>query len=66
LFGPVVRRDVSVPALAGRETGQIVSTRKHHTPKQVVRRLGLADQRLADGNDVEAVSRELGVSEQGC
>jgi hypothetical protein len=56
--------DVSAPALAGREAGQIVSTRKSCTPKQIVRRLELADQMPADGNDVETVRRELGVSEQ--
>ena len=53
-----------MPALAGRETGQIMTTRKRHTPEQVVRKLGLADRMLADGSDLAAVCRELGVSEQ--
>ncbi|HCO9487244.1 TPA: IS3 family transposase, partial [Escherichia coli] len=35
-----------------------------HTPEQVVRKLGQADRMLADGQDVAAVCRELGVSEQ--
>ena len=38
--------------------------RKRHTPEQVVRKLGQADRMLADGQDVAAVCRELGVSEQ--
>ncbi|MCV7672603.1 IS3 family transposase, partial [Micrococcus luteus] len=33
-------------------------------PEQVVRKLGQADRMLADGQDVAAVCRELGVSEQ--
>jgi hypothetical protein len=51
-----------MPAVAGRETGQIRTTRKRHTPEQIVRKRGRADRRLADGNDVAAVCRELGVS----
>lgn len=58
-------RVVLSPAVAGRETGQIMTNvRKRHTPEQVVRKLGLADRMLADGQDVAAVCRELGVSEQ--
>lgn len=50
---------------SGRETGQIMTNRrKRHTPEQVVRKLGQADRLLADGADVAAVFRELGVSEQ--
>lgn len=37
--------------------------RKRHTPEQVVRKLGQAD-RAADGSDIAAVCRELGISEQ--
>lgn len=37
---------------------------KRHSPEQVVRKLGQADRLLADGADVAAVCRELGVSEQ--
>ena len=52
-------------AVAGRKTGLIMTnTRKRHTPEQVVRKLGQADRMLADGADVAAVCRELGVSEQ--
>ena len=51
-------------AIAGRETGQIMTKRKRHTPEQIVRKLGQADRMLADGNDIAAVCRELGVSEQ--
>lgn len=52
-------------AAAGRKTGLIMTnTRKRHTPEQVVRKLRQADRMLADGADVAAVCRELGVSEQ--
>ena len=58
-------RVVLLPTVAGRETGQIMTnSRKRHTPEQVVRKLGQADRMLADGQDVAAVCRELGVSEQ--
>ena len=45
----------------------MTNRRKRHTPEQVVRKLGQADRLLADGADgadVAAVCRELGVSEQ--
>ena len=59
----MVLRVVLSPAVVGRETGQIMSnSRKRHTPEQVVRKLGQADRMLADGRDVAAVCRELGVS----
>ena len=58
-------RVVLLPAVAGRETGQIMTnSRKRHTPEQVVRKLGQADRMLADGSDIAAVCRELGMSEQ--
>lgn len=58
-------RVVLLPAVAGRETDQIMTnSRKRHTPEQVVRKLGQADRMLTDGQDVAAVCRELGVSEQ--
>ena len=41
-----------------------MTTRKRHTPEQVVRKLTQADRLLAEGNDVADVCRELGVSEQ--
>ncbi|WP_375352188.1 IS3 family transposase [Kocuria varians] len=42
----------------------MTNSRKRHSPEQVVRKLGQADRMLADGQDVAAVCRELGVSEQ--
>jgi len=61
----VVLGVVLPPVVAGRETGQIMSNiRKRHTPEQVVRKLGQADRMLADGSDIAAVCRELGISEQ--
>ena len=59
-------RVVLSSAVAGRETGQIMtnSSRKRHSPEQVVRKLGQADRMLADGADIAGVCRELGVSEQ--
>lgn len=42
----------------------MTNSRKRHTPEQVVRKLGQADRMRADGSDIAAVCRELGVSEQ--
>jgi len=42
----------------------IVTTRKRHTPEQVVRKLAQADRMLGEGKDVADVCRELGVAEQ--
>ena len=41
-----------------------MTTRRRHTPEQVVRKLALADRLLGEGKDVADVCRELGVSEQ--
>jgi putative transposase len=41
-----------------------MTTRRRHTPEQVVRKLTHADRLLAEGKDVADVCRELGVSEQ--
>ena len=41
-----------------------MTTRKRHTPEQVVRKLTQADRLLTDGKDVANVCRELQVSEQ--
>jgi putative transposase len=41
-----------------------MTTRKRHTPEQVVRKLTQADRLLAEGKDVGDVCRELGVAEQ--
>lgn len=52
------------PEGSGRETGQIMTNnRKRHSPEQVVRKFGQVDRMLADGSDIAAVCRELGVSE---
>ena len=42
----------------------MMTTRKRHTPEQVVRKLTHADRLLAEGNEVADVCRELGISEQ--
>src|SRR3954451_14874469 len=41
-----------------------MTTRKRHTPEQVVRKLTQADRLLAEGKDVAEGCRELQVSEQ--
>ena len=41
-----------------------MTTRKRHSPEQVVRRLASADRMLGAGKDVADVCRELEVSEQ--
>lgn len=41
----------------------IMATRKRNSPEQVLRKLGTADRLLAEGKDIAAVCRELGVSE---
>lgn len=41
-----------------------MTTRKRHTPEQVVRKLVEADRLLAGGADTTEVARQLGVSEQ--
>jgi transposase-like protein len=41
-----------------------MTTRRRHTPEQVVRKLTQADRLLAEGKDVADVCREPGVSEQ--
>ena len=41
-----------------------MTTRKRHTPEQVVRKLTQADRLLAEGKEVAGVCRELQVSEQ--
>lgn len=41
-----------------------MTTRKRHTPEQVVRKLQDADRLLAQGAEVAEVARQLGVSEQ--
>ena len=41
-----------------------MTTRKRHSPEQVVRKLATADRMLGEGKDVADVCRELGISEQ--
>ncbi len=41
-----------------------MTTRKRHSPEQVVRKLAQADRMLGEGKDVADVCRELQVSEQ--
>ena len=41
-----------------------MTTRRRHTPEQVVRKLAQADQMLGEGKDVADVCRQLQVSEQ--
>jgi putative transposase len=42
----------------------MTTTRKRHSPEQVVRKLATADRMLGEGKDVGDVCRELAVSEQ--
>lgn len=42
----------------------IMTTRKRHTPEQVVRKLAQADRLLGKGKDVADVCRELQIAEQ--
>ena len=39
----------------------MTTTRRRHTPEQIVRKLSTADRVLAEGGDVAAACRELGV-----
>lgn len=48
----------------GLEGSMIMAQRKRYSPEQVVRKLTTADRLLAEGKDVAAVCRELGVPEQ--
>jgi len=48
----------------GQEGLIAVSTRRRHTPEQVVRKLQQADRLLGEGKEVADVCRELQVSEQ--
>jgi putative transposase len=41
-----------------------MTTRKRHSPEQVVRKLAHADRMLGEGKDVAGVCRELRISEQ--
>jgi len=41
-----------------------MTTRKRHSPEQVVRKLAQADRMLAEGKDVADVCREQQIAEQ--
>ena len=41
----------------------MTAKRKRHSPEQIIRKLGEAEKMLAQGHDVPAVARELGVTE---
>jgi transposase-like protein len=41
-----------------------MTTRKRHSPEQVVRKFAQADRMLAEGKDVADVCRELQIAEQ--
>ena len=47
---------------AGR-LNKVMTTRKRHSPEQIMRKLTAADRLLVEGKDTAAVCRELGVSE---
>lgn len=66
MFDPTVVRVFVMLATAGRETGQIMTKRKRRAPEKIPRKLGQADRMLTDDNDIAAIRRELGVSEQSC
>ena len=53
-----------MPACAGGEAHPMTTRRERHTPEQVVRKLQDADRLLAQGAEVAAAARQLGVSEQ--
>ena len=53
-----------MPPVAWQEGLITMTTRRRHTPEQVVRKLTQADRLLAEGKDVADVCRELGVAEQ--
>ena len=42
----------------------VMTTRRRHTPEQVVRKLADADRMLGEGKDVADVCRQLQISEQ--
>jgi transposase-like protein len=56
---------VSLAARCGGQEGlTAMTTRKRHTPEQVVRKLTQADRMLAEGKDIAEVCRQMQVSEQ--
>jgi putative transposase len=57
------RMRVLRPTLWAGRLDKIMTTRKRHSPEQIVRKLMAADRLLAEGRDTAVVCRELGVSE---
>src|ERR1700756_334963 len=51
------------PTTCAGRLDKVMATRKRHSPEQIVRKLMAADRLLAEGKDIAAVCRELGVSE---
>ena len=41
----------------------MTNKRRRHAPEQIIRKLQVAEQMLAQGHDMAAVARELGVTE---
>ena len=63
-FGPVVMKVVLRPASSGRKAVKIMTKRKkRHSPEQIVQKSQQADRILAEGGDVAAKLRELGITE---
>ena len=60
--GPIDPMQTSSHASAWR-LDNIMTTRKRHSPEQIMRKLATADRLLAKGMGTAAVCRELGVSE---
>jgi putative transposase len=50
--------------MAGQKGSMMMTTRKRHSPEQVVRKLTQADRMLGEGKDIADVCRELAVAEQ--
>ncbi len=51
------------PATGAGRLDKIMTTRKRHSPEQIVRKLMAADRLLAEGKDTAAVCRDLAMSE---
>ena len=52
------------PGAPGRKTGvTMTSKRRRHTPEQIIRKLQDAEKLQAEGHDIAAIARQLGVTE---
>ena len=57
-------RGALAPGAPGRKTGvTMTSTRRRHTPEQIIRKLQDAEKLQAEGHDIAAIARQLGVTE---